>query len=135
MRSVVALVIAALAAAPVPKELRKADIAGTWEITTSNVWAGSPSDQYNGQRWRFAESGAFTITERGQPKPRLTGSYELTPAGLDIRFGAGAAPAKSLHECEGETMRLVNTKKNEERPPDLRPSADVVIYTFRRVKE
>ena len=137
MRTLAALLAVALPAlaAPVPKELRKHELVGTWEITTSNVWGGGPSDQYNGQRWRFAESGVFTITERGQPKPRLTGSFTQTADGMSILYGERGVPAKSLYERDDDTLRLANTKLNGQRAADLRPSADAVIYTFKRVKD
>ena len=32
-------------------------------------------------------------------------------------------------------MQLANTKKNEERPGNLIPNDNTVIYTFKRVKE
>jgi len=132
-----AVLIATLSvfAALVPKELRKAPLSGNWEITTSNVWGAGPSDQYNGQRWCLADSGTFSITESKHTAPLLNGSFRMTTDGLEILFGEVAIPAKSLFESEGDTMRLANPKKNGARPPDLKPSADTVIYTFKRVKD
>jgi hypothetical protein len=127
-------------AAPVPKELRKSPLAGTWELTTTNLW-GENTPQYNGQRWRFGTDGTFTISERtpggGYAKPRLNGSYAVGSAGLEILFGEKGTgnPARTLSECEGAMLRLVNTKKNEVRAADFRPHPDSVIYTFKRVEE
>ena len=131
---------AASSAAPVPKELRKAPLAGTWEITTTNL-GGADTPQYNGQRWRFGTDGTFTISERapggGYVKPRLNGSYTIGSAGLEILYGEKGTgkPARTLSQCEGATLRLGNTKKNEVGPADFRPHPDSVIYTFKRVEE
>ena len=143
MRIAIVLVVVwtfPLGAAPVPKELRKAPLAGTWEITAANAW-GSDTAQFNGQRWRFGPDGTFTISERqpggGYAKPRLNGSYAIGSAGLEILFGEKGTgnPARTLSAWEGATLRLVNTKKNEVRAADFQPHPDSVIYTFKRVEE
>lgn len=140
MRALVFLLLGfgSAAAAPVPKELRRAPLPGTWELMGTNLW-GTDTPEYNGQRWRFGPDGTFTISERlpagGYAKPRLHGSYKIVAAGTDILFGSVGVPAQSLTECAGPTLKLANTKKNEMRPGDFRPHADSVIYTFKRVEE
>ncbi len=125
-------------AAPVPKELRKSPLAGTWEITTTNLW-GADTAQYNGQRWRFGTDGTFTIGERqpggGYAKPRLNGTFINGSAGLEILYGERGIPARTLSECEGAILRLANTKQNTVRAADLLPHPDSVIYTFKRIEE
>lgn len=125
-------------AAPVPKELRKPSVVGTWELTHTNLW-GAETALYKGQRWRFGTDGSFTISERlpggGYAKPRLNGSYTIVAAGTDILFGESGMPAQSLTECVGTTLKLANTKKNGIRAADFRPHPDSVIYTFQRIEE
>ena len=130
MRPLISLVFAstALVAAPVPKELRRASIVGTWEITGMMIGDTKTVDSH-GQRWYFANDGGFK--NHGYP----SGRYVVRPDGIDFWFGNAATLWPALTKLDGDTLKVAFPKNQAVRATDFVPANNNVIYTFRRVKE
>lgn len=131
MRALAMLLLFALPtafAAPVPKELRKASIVGTWEMTGMMVGEAKHVDSH-GHRWCFGADGGF------KNPAYSTGRYAVHPVGVDFWFGQETTPALALTELNGDTLRVAFPKDRAVRAADFVPANNNVVYTFQRVKE
>ena len=122
------LAVSSASAAPVPKELRRQSVVGTWEITGMVIGEAKPVDS-NGQRWYFAKDGGFK--NPGYP----TGRYAVQPNGIDFWFGNDATLWPALTELNGDTLKVAFPKNQTVRATDFVPANNNVVYTFQRVKE
>ena len=115
-------------AAPVPKELRKNTIVGTWAVTAAVVGVEEQS-AYNGQIWKFGADGGL---ENASYK---SGTYAVQSSGVDIVFGPGQTTWRALAEVAGDTLKIAFPKANATRAEDFVPANNNVIYSFKRVRE
>ncbi len=131
MRTLVALLLLGVPtaiAAPVPKELRRQSVVGTWEVT--GMMIGDTKAVYaHGQLWYFAKDGGFK--NPGYP----FGRYVVQPNGIDFWFGNAAALWPALTELDGDTLKVAFPKNQTVRATDFVPANNNVVYTFQRVKE
>ncbi len=132
MRLAVALILLGalplLSAAPVPKELRKPALAGTWEITGTMI-AGLEQVHYLGHQWNFGADGSFSNTFH------QTGTYTKQLGSLDVWFGQERLPGKALIDLDGDKLRIAFPQDRAKRATDFVPANNNVVYTFQRVKE
>lgn len=131
MRALVALILLTLPtafAAPVPKELRKASIVGTWEMTGMVVGEAEHVDSH-GHRWCFGADGGF------KNPGYSTGRYAVLPAGVDFWFGPAMVLWPALTKLDGDTLKVAFPKNQAVRATDFVPANNNVVYTFKRVKE
>ena len=117
-------------AAPVPKELKKNTIVGTWAVTTAVVGVQEQS-AYNGQIWKFDADGHL------ENPSYKSGTYTVQSDGIDIGFGPGSGDAiwKAIFEVAGDTLKIAFPKTNATRAEDFLPANNNVIYSFKRVRE
>ncbi len=115
-------------AAPVPKELRKSTIVGTWELT-GMVVGETKHVALHGQRWYFGADGGF----KNHKGPG--GRYAVLPAGVDFWFDKDTPLWPALTELDGDTLKVAFPKNQAARATDFVPANNNVVYTFQRVKE
>ncbi len=117
-------------AAPVPKELKKNSIVGTWAVTTAVVGVQEQS-AYNGQIWKFGSDGHL------ENPSYKSGIYTVQSNGIDIGFGPGSGDSiwKAIFEVAGDTLKIAFPKTNATRAEDFVPANNNVIYSFKRVRE
>ena len=117
-------------AAPVPKELKKNTIVGTWEVTAAVVGVQDQS-AYNGQIWMFGADGHL------ENPSYKSGTYAVQSSGVDIGFGPGPGDTiwKAIFEVAGDTLKIAFPKTNATRAEDFLPANNNVIYSFKRMRE
>ena len=126
-------------AAPVPKEVRKADsLDGLWEITSMEVF-GQPKAGPK-QRWKIGD-GAITVEQivpnaaaRIRPPIRIGVDAGASPKALDYNVqGPVARPA--IYEVDGDTLKILMATPGAGRPKAMKSDESTVLYVFKRVKD
>jgi uncharacterized protein (TIGR03067 family) len=126
------LAIPLVAAAPVPKELRreKPALDGTWELKEYHFDKARVIAVK--QTWVIA-AGKFTLdqTESGNGLVPLPVTLDVTATPMRIDFDNGSN-AKGVFEVTKDALILCMSSGGAERPTDLTPGRNRVKYVFTR---
>ena len=127
----------ALAAAPVPEELKRKGLEGTWKLVAVND-AGKPLAVTSGQHWTIDAAGRLT-SHYGDPlagdksiirlvvDPRMkTLEYEITD-GRDITY-----PGRYV--TDGDALEICCNYNGGSRPTAVESGRDLYLWTLKRVK-
>lgn len=131
-----ALLLALSLAAPVPKEIKKADdtttLLGKWETVTAD-YSGKPG--MTGAVFRFDADGAGGVTPPMTPT-EISAKYTLDSTSNPKRFEwALGSGGKSIgtYELNGDVLKVA-FGSNGKQPANAAPGADVSFYEMKRVK-
>ncbi|MFY7954053.1 MAG: hypothetical protein ACOVT5_16240 [Armatimonadaceae bacterium] len=144
MRTLLALLslAAPLAAAPVPKALKKtpASLDGNWrwesQEKNGKVSQASPSDYC---LWKVAGDTMTLVTEKGTMKDEPCGFASATNADgvrtFEYRVNSNGYHRRGVCELDGDTLRVAYTADNNVPPKAVKGEDGVTVYTFRRVTD
>ena len=142
MLVVLALAAAALSAAPVPKELVRANdgrrIVGAWKQESLSVRGGEAQAGANGTTFRFRADGTCGITS-GLGNRENSAEYTLDPKASPRRMKWLNGPEKTewrcLYELEGDSLKVCFVDHQAELPAKLEPGPTSTIYYLKRSNE
>ena len=138
MRALAVLILFSLPtafAAPVPKELKKDDLArleGEW-----SEYSSDPNRRINGYRFTFDRDGKAAIHEpKGDGSHHYT--FKLEPDTVPPRLtwnGSRGAPAdfRGVYRLDGDTIAIVFVTSDQPYPKDVRPGLGT-YYELQRGK-
>ena len=141
LRSLVILLLAVplASAAPVPKELKRADderaILGTWEMVRSSHYAKDPAPPTATILWRFDADGSGVVNN----SEKYEIGYKLLPAdspnapkNFDFRWVD--SHFKGLYRLDGDTLKIaVDSDGGKVRAAELGPGKDLYYWEFKRL--
>ena len=156
MRTLLALVLftVPLAAAPVPKALKKApaSLDGTWEVVE---YHSNGNKVNNTVAIKWVIDGQNLSIERNNP--RLVGGGLRAPANVSyslvkpdggpvnaldytINFANGVTPTRTMpgvFEFDGESLKFcwANVVNGGERPAKCEPAEGTILYVFKRLTD
>lgn len=126
------LVIPLIAAAPVPKEFKKAPpILGPWYMAGLEI-DGKPSQFNKGMIWRFADGTASL--EYGRDSSRtipLKTDHAVNPPHFDFDNGSYQL---GIYQVVGDRL-TVCMSRTKERPNRITSAPGFLVYTFERAGE
>lgn len=131
------LLVVPLAAAPVPKPLKKLEdtkaIVGRWEGDYLGNKAGIGGNQY---QFRFGADGTCGIVS-GKGGQESQCEYTLDPAQSPKRMkwlnGPQKAEWRCVYELDGDTLRVCFVNPGTDIPPDTAEHPGVTVYALKRV--
>jgi len=138
LRSLLLLVLAApLAfAAPVPKELKRADeraILGTWEVTAFSGDGAVIVREKNTLRWRFDTEGRAATVNPTETAANFKVLPKLPSAGW-FDWNTEGYLYRGLYELGGDALKIaISVDDDLTRPTKLAPGPNVRYYEFKRV--
>lgn len=135
---VVAAISASAVAAPVPKQLKRADatsILGEWQEVKADA-AGEPTGTPTGYVWRFEAGGRAAVVWPDGTVVAATYHLDDTgnPGKYDWTLTQHAARFVGLYSLRGNTLRTVVVSAGRERPTEVLPVPAAEYRTFVRAK-
>ncbi len=129
-----------LAAAPVPKALKKApaSLEGNWrwesQETNGKVSPAPPSDYC---LWKVAGDNMTLSTEKGTMKDEPCGLVSATNAdgvrAFEYTVNSNGYHRRGVCEVDGDTLRVAYTHDNKVPPAAVKGDNGGVVYVFKRV--
>ncbi len=132
----------ALAAAPVPKEVKKAEkFEGTWQVESTVAFGRLVNVGAANQHWTLDAEGNMkshngpTVPDNALSSVRFVIDPKLKT--LDYTYTNGNNPPyPGTYELTGDTLKVsCNIKGTGNRPTTTEPGPDVYVWTLKRVKE
>ena len=140
MRTLILLACSAAfaSAAPVPKELKKDELArfeGVWWEMRCN---DTDSSDLNGSRqFSFNRDGSAGIHSKAGAAPsqyKFALDSTTTPRSFTWVPTRGGIEYNAIYKFDGDRLAIVFTNSNKPRPIEVRPGAGDVYYELVRVK-
>ena len=137
----VAWAVAAVQAAPVPKELRTNDnarILGKWKQEGLSMRGAAAQLEASNTVFRFGADGTCGIVNGlgNQEKPA---EYTLDQTGFPRRMkwlnGAEKTEWRCYYELDGDSLKVCFIDQNAPLPAKLEPGQTATIYYMKRVKD
>ncbi len=137
---VLALAAGALLAAPVPKELVRANdgrrILGTWKMEGLSIRGGAVDRGDTNTSFRFGADGTCGISHGESEMPaQFALDPKATPRRMKWLNGPEKTEWRCLYELEGDSLKVCFVDMKVELPAKLEPGPTATIYYLKRVNE
>jgi uncharacterized protein (TIGR03067 family) len=140
MRTLALLVVSvtALAAAPVPKAVKKTDDAtlmrGRWECVTLDSGGGPRPDK----RFLLVGDGTMSMTNDA-PSDAAAGPLKLdaeqSPKQFDVTWKHWNTPQKYIYQLDGDTLTMCHAQDGQPRPAEFKGGNGAHCFVFKRMPD
>jgi uncharacterized protein (TIGR03067 family) len=135
---ILAFLCAATTAAPVPKELKKRDVEGTWKVETLTLY-GDAVSLAGVDYWTIEDGGVLrqhqdlsTPLRYSTPLVFRKLSFDAKAKSVDYRYGETTLLGR--YELSGDSLKICCSERGVERPKSLEASKTTYVWTFKRVE-
>ena len=129
------LITPELFAAPVPKELRRDRIVGTWKVVTvhsdgklanaaSNYWTIDPNGDLNTHNNPDAPAS---------PSPEVRLNFDLARRGVEYFENASRKGSPGIYELKGDELTIAFNIASDTRPRSFEAGQGINLWKFTRV--
>jgi len=112
-------------------------VVGRWECTALTI-NGRADPQWRGLEYEFTSDGGRVIYRDGTDIDGIGRTYEANaqavPAAIDVCERADGTSQLALFKVDDDNLFLAIRTGNGDRPADFEPAAEVMTFTFSRVK-
>lgn len=136
--ALIALSAAALLAAPVPKQVKKASDAdlmrGRWESVSLDSGSGPKPDK----RFLLVGDGTMSMTNDA-PSDATAGPLKLdpdqSPKHLDVTWKGWGKAQLYIYTLDGDTLTMCHAQDNQPRPTEFKGGNGAHCFVFKRMPD